>query len=71
MCAVNALIAEHFPDLVDAFEAANDELFKKELGRNPELQILLQHRRFGQERCSEGPACLRIQDWCFHFEEVT
>ena len=43
MRTVDALIAEHFTDLVDAFKAANDELFEKELGRNPELQILLEH----------------------------
>ena len=39
---VNALVAKHFPQLVDFIEAAYDEAFQVQFGSNSEVELLVQ-----------------------------
>ena len=57
----DALVAEVLADLVDALEPADDQPLQVELGRDPEIEVLLEVVPVGDERLREGAAVARLQ----------
>ena len=55
------LVAEVLADLVDALEPADDQPLQVELGRDPEVEVLLEVVPVGDERLREGAAVARLQ----------
>jgi len=70
MRAVDALISEHFTDLVDSVEASNDELLEEEFRSYSQLKVLLEDFRLCREWLGESATSLRIQDRSLHLQEV-
>ncbi len=62
MLVGDALVAEVLADLVHALEAADDQPLQVELGRDSEIEVLLQVVPVGDERLGEGAAVARLQD---------
>ena len=57
----DALVAEVLADLVDALEPADDQPLQIELGRDPEIEVLLEVVPVRDERLREGAAVARLQ----------
>src|SRR5947209_8927261 len=70
MAAVNALVAEVAPDLVDALKATNDESLEIELDSNAQVQIAIQSVMMRDERTSGGAAIQRLEYRRLDFDEV-
>ena len=58
----DALVAEVLADLVDALEAADDQPLEVELGRDAQVQLLVELVVVGGEGSCEGSAVTRLQD---------
>ena len=61
MLVRDPLVAEVLADLVDALEPADDQPLEVELGRDPEVEVLLEVVPVGDERLREGAAVARLQ----------
>ena len=61
MLVRDALVAEVLADLVDALEPADDQPLQIELGRDPEIEVLLEVVPVRDERLREGAAVARLQ----------
>ena len=58
----HALVAEVLGELVDALEPADDEPLEVELGRDAEVEVLVELVRVGHERVGERAAVARLED---------
>ena len=58
----HALVAEVLRELVDALEPADDEPLEVELGRDAEVEVLVELVRVGHERVGERAAVARLED---------
>ena len=66
----DALVTEVLADLVDALEPADDQPLQVELGRDPEIEVLLEVVPVRDERRREGAAVARLQDRCLDLDEA-
>ena len=58
----HALVAEVLRELVHALEPADDEALEIELGRDAEVEVLVELIRVGHERVGERAAVARLED---------
>ncbi len=66
----DALVAEVLAELVDALQTADDQALEVELGRDPEVEILVELVVVRHERLREGAAIARLQDGGLDFDEA-
>ena len=67
---VDALVAEVLADLVDLLEAADDEPLEVELGRDAEVEILVEDVVVRDERLGERAAVARLEDRRLDLDEA-
>ena len=70
MLGVHALIPEDTTDLIDLFQAADDQTFQVQLQRNTKLQVLIQGVKVGQERPRGRAAGVLYEHGRFDFKEA-
>ena len=66
----DALVAEVLADLVDALEPADDQPLQVELGRDPQVDVLVELVVVGDEGAREGAAVARLQHRRLDLEEA-
>ena len=66
----HALVAEVLRELVDALEPADDEPLEVELGRDPQVEILVELVRVRDERVRECAAVARLEDRRLDLDEA-
>ena len=67
---VDALVAKVLADLVHALEAADDQPLEVELGRDAEVEVLVEHVVMRHERLGERAAVARLQHGRLHLDEA-
>ena len=67
---VDALVAEVLADLVDALEPADDQPLEVELGRDAQVEVLVELVVVRDERLCERAAVARLQDRRLDLEEA-
>ena len=66
----HALVAEVLRELVDALEAADDEALEVELGRDAEVEVLVELVRVRHERVGERAAVAGLEDGRLDLDEA-
>ena len=62
MSSVEALVAEHPPDLEDTFDPARHEPLQRKLERDPQIGVEIEGVVVRHERARGGPALLQVED---------
>ena len=66
----HALVAEVLADLVDLLEPTDDQPLEIELGRDAQVEILVEHVVVRDERLGERPAVARLEDRRLDLDEA-